>query len=385
MSTDTHTRALDRSLFTRSNLQAAAVSFPAQVLYLAAMVRAFLYVVVWLSTKAIIPEWTADSTFIGSWTRWDAGHYLSIAEHGYRNSVDHTAAFFPLYPMLMKAVSVVTPLSIPLAGMVISLGCFLVSIPLFAMLAQEILGEERARTATILFAISPFSLFYSSVYTESLFLLLCIAALWLGRREQWVLAALVVSLATATRITGLALIPPLVWLVWKRTRSIRHLAIVAVVSPLGIGSYATYNWYVFSDPLRFLTVQQEWGGHWERWGKFTDVFLNRPADVFSGEHTLVLALLNLIMLIVSIALLPIVVRKLPGEITIFTVLVMLQAAISLQSLGRYLLPALGIYLAMAILLEGGPLRQTLRSAVILMSTMLLTVLAILHTQEKWVS
>jgi hypothetical protein len=354
------------------------------MLYVAMLVRAALYFVAWFSVKTLPPEWSADNMFIGSWTQWDAGYYIAIADLGYEHMVERGVAFFPLYPMLMKIIATIFLVSAASSGMIISLTSFLISVPLFAILARELLGEDRARTASLLVILNPFAVFYTSVYTESLFLLLCVSALLLARREKWWLAAIVVALATATRVTGLALIPAVLWVAWRRTRSFPLLMGICVIAPLGVFAYMGYLWRSFGNPLKFLSVQREWGGAGDRWGLVTDVILNRPGDVISGEHIHMLALINLVMFVASIALLPVMARKLPPGITIFTALVILQGATSLQSLGRYLLPAVGVYLALAILLEGSDLRRTLRDGLIAVSTVLLTLHTILHVQGKWV-
>src|SRR5215210_3669119 len=46
--------------------------------------------------------WTASLLTVPS-TPWDAGHYLAIATHGYDQPL--RAAFFPLYPLLSRAIT----------------------------------------------------------------------------------------------------------------------------------------------------------------------------------------------------------------------------------------------------------------------------------------
>ncbi len=44
--------------------------------------------------------------FFKSWAQWDGGHYVGIAENGYAYIFQH--AFFPLYPILIKLIGVLT-------------------------------------------------------------------------------------------------------------------------------------------------------------------------------------------------------------------------------------------------------------------------------------
>lgn len=114
------------------------------------------------------------------------------------------------------------------------------------------------------------------------------------------------------------------------------------------------------------------------------MFIGDPRQVLSGDHVYALALLNLMIFVVALSMIPIMVKYLPLETTAFSVLVMLQGATSLQSLGRYLLPAIGVYFALAVVVEGGGLRRTMRIGLTLSSLMLMTMLAILFAQGRWV-
>ena len=61
-------------------------------------------------------------------TQWDADWYLSIADHGYAHQLGtafdaNNLAFFPLYPVLVKAVAALTPGSRATPGLVIAVVC----------------------------------------------------------------------------------------------------------------------------------------------------------------------------------------------------------------------------------------------------------------------
>ena len=60
-------------------------------------------------------------------------------------------------------------------------------------------------------------MFFSAVYTESLFLLLTLGALALGRSGHWGLAALAAGLASLTRNTGILIFIPLAVMVLQQS------------------------------------------------------------------------------------------------------------------------------------------------------------------------
>ncbi len=135
--------------------------------------------------------------------RWDAVWYLSIAAHGY-NSAQSTA-FFPLYPGLIRGVGSVTGSAV-LAGVLISLGSFVVALMLLHRLTELELGRSAADTTVMLVAFAPAALFFSAVYTESLFLALSVGAAYAARRERWAWAGILAGLAASCRVTGVLLI-----------------------------------------------------------------------------------------------------------------------------------------------------------------------------------
>jgi hypothetical protein len=173
--------------------------------------------------------------------RWDTVWYLDIANDGYGGSGDR-AAFFPLYPLLVRAGGWLcgSPL---LAGIVISLGAFLVALAALHRLAVIEVGADAARWTVLSLALFPGSLWFSAVYSESLFLMVSVGAVLCARRERWAAAGVLGALGAATRSAGLLLVIPLA-LLWfdayrARRAPARSVAWLAVV-PLGLAAYCGY-------------------------------------------------------------------------------------------------------------------------------------------------
>lgn len=119
-------------------------------------------------------------------SRWDTGFYLSIAQEGYRfQGVElPSVAFFPLLPMLIRGFNWLLgdPL---LAGVVIAnLALYGASVVLYLLAAQEWGGAVAGRAVWYLL-VFPTSFFGSAIYSESIFLLTAILALYLARRKHW--------------------------------------------------------------------------------------------------------------------------------------------------------------------------------------------------------
>src|SRR5439155_5648667 len=163
------------------------------------------------------------------WARWDSVFFLRIAEHGYDKAA---AAFGPLYPGLVWLVGHILFGQYVLAGIVVSLAAALGSFVLLHRLAEERLGADGARRAVLYLAVFPMALFLQAVYSESLFLLLVLAAFALAERNRFAGAGLVAGLAILTRAAGLALLPALALLAWRHRERLRSLGGIALAVPV---------------------------------------------------------------------------------------------------------------------------------------------------------
>jgi hypothetical protein len=249
---------------------------------------------------------------------------------------------------------------------------------------EKRLGTSLARETVIVLLVTPYAVFLTAVYTESFFMMLAILSLWFADRKQWWVAAALIGLSTATRITGLALVPAILWLAFGERESLSKLTMIAAISVSGIVSYMAYCWRVMDSPIAFLTAQSDWGGWQHRFGDYLEVFFTRPTEVITGDHVYPIALINLGVLLVAVATIPFIWKRLDHGMAIYSTLVISQGALSLISLGRMIIPAFGVHIVIAIWLAGDGWKWSLRMGVIVASSMVMTVLAVLFAHGKWV-
>jgi hypothetical protein len=195
--------------------------------------------------------------------RWDSVWYLTIADSGYGGSTAR-AAFFPLYPVLVRGVGTVfggSHAALLVAAFLVSLAAFLAALALLYRLTELELGRRLAQPTLLLLAVFPAAVFFGAPYSESLFLLLAVGAFYAARTDRWAWAGACAGLASATRSAGLLLLIPLV-MIWWGTRP-RRAGDVAwlLLAPVGIAAYAAWLGLVEGDALRFLDVQEAWSRH----------------------------------------------------------------------------------------------------------------------------
>jgi hypothetical protein len=150
--------------------------------------------------------------------RWDAIWYLQIAHHGYTSARD--AGFFPLYPLLVRAVSMLT-VSTVLAGILVSVAALCAGLEFVRRLTTLELGERAAGPAIALMAFAPLAVYLSAVYTEALFVALSAATFYAARRGRWALVGIAGGLAALSRVGGVVLIVPVLILFFYGPRSDR--------------------------------------------------------------------------------------------------------------------------------------------------------------------
>lgn len=313
--------------------------------------------------------------------RWDSVWYLSIAQRGYFSPA--SANFFPLYPLLVALGSQVlgSPL---LVGVAISVACMFGGLTLLHRLALMDLDERAARLTVVLLALFPTSLFLSAVYTESLFLLLSVAAVYAARRERWWLAGLCGGLAAAARSNGFLIILPLVFLYlygpraggavappgswWRPRFRIRPSAAWLALVPAGLACYLGYLGIAHGAPLApYRAATLDWGHTFAGpFGSVVRTLIALPSDVhrlLTGHVRAVgpgdplswnaRDLIDLGFLAFAIAGLVAAWRRVPTAYLLYSI-AMLAEALSfppphepMQGLSRYLLPVFPLFMGIA--------------------------------------
>lgn len=372
-------------------------------LLFAIVTRLGLFFAVWLVGRAIpklalypaqLPDqFLPDHPSLDGWARWDAAHYIALARLGYsaeNPSHDSGLGFLPLYSLLMRGLVAIsrvdrTDAAYAVAGIVIANLCFLIAVTLFAKLSGRILSGHTAVYPVMLLCLMPYSFFLNAAYSESLFLVIVLSSLLLALDGRWLPAGAVAALATLTRLAGLALAPALLWGAWKDGVRGWRLIATGLLPFAGFASYCLYTAIWHDDALAYFTAQQNWGGWDEHVRFYAELFFRHPKEALTGDPRHLIIMMNLTLGIVFLALLPLVWKRLPPPIAMFTIVtVIAHLAATWVSLGRYLLPSIGIYLVLGAILASPRWSGWARDALFALLAILLTTLTLLFSRGFWV-
>jgi hypothetical protein len=197
--------------------------------------------------------------------RQDAVWYLRLAGRGWSTD-DASAAFFPLYPLTVRAVAWVLPGDDLFAALLVSNLAFLGALLALFALTAEAFGDRIARRAIVVAGIFPTSFFFLAPYTESLFLLLSLLTFRESRHDRWGRVAVFGALAALTRSVGILLVPALLVEAMSRrggrAGGRRALASrLAGATAIALGPLCWFAWWggVHGNWLGPLDAQANWG------------------------------------------------------------------------------------------------------------------------------
>jgi hypothetical protein len=280
----------------------------------------------------------AVNLITGVLTSWDGLWYLEIVRQGYPRSIpdnityfqeEARAAFFPVYPFLVRVFDVVFPGGDTLAALGANLILGAVAVVLVGLLAMRLTDDaEVAARAMVLFAVFPGSFVLSFAYSEATLIVLVAACLILLLDERWLLAGLVGALATATRPNGLAVVAACVVASIIAIRARRDYASLAapLISPLGFVGFQIFLASHTDERAPWFRVQREAWAEGTSFGatavnntlSFLSSPLSSPTDALTAvsmfalvaaawcawKHRLPLPILAYVVVVVLFMLLP---------------------------------------------------------------------------------
>lgn len=300
------------------------------------------------------------SLLVDAGVRMDSYWYAGIAQHGYAYHVGKLAsiAYFPLYPLLIKGVSILAG-NTYVAGMIISTVCLFLAVwALQHWLDGRGMGASSALVVGLMLCF-PVGFFWASMYTESLFLALTLATFVFFERERFLAASLCAFLAVLCRPTGLILAPVLMLMALSRLRNLRTERVGAdpvssernpliiwlptIAGPVAYGCFSAYQWVAFGNLLATVNADQQPPFSRNLGQALSDLALHRPG--FPSWYLAGLLVLGLLFL----AVVPLVYRRFGAPYALFAALaVLFPMSTGLVSLERYVLVDFPVFAAVGL-------------------------------------
>jgi Gpi18-like mannosyltransferase len=202
---------------------------------------------------------------LDSFFRFDSAWYNEIIQTGYSYNPEKQSnvAFFPLYPILVKAIASLTSLNVPISGLLLSNLCLILALFFVYKISNIYLNKRGCEKVLILMLVFPTSFFYSCFYTESLYLLTTAACFYFFLNKKYFWSGFFGFFASLTRVTGviifLAFAIELLWKYLKKKELPRRESLFLLLIPCGLIAYMVFLAWKFNEPLAFIKVQDLWG------------------------------------------------------------------------------------------------------------------------------
>lgn len=191
---------------------------------------------------------------VSIWGNFDGFFYLAIARDGY---LAGQQPFFPLYPFIIRLVSLRFGLPYVLSAQIISLMAFVGAL---IVVARLLAYDRKLALFPLMIAVVltfPTSYSYGATYNDALFFFLATVTLYLGRTRRFGLAGVAGAAATLTRLNGLALFP---FLLIEHGLPIRPRRIwAALLIPLAFAGYALWVDEQFGSWQTLFSAMSVWG------------------------------------------------------------------------------------------------------------------------------
>lgn len=296
--------------------------------------------------------------FINSFCRGDIVAYLSIADNGYTQEPfslegQKDWAFYPLWPLLMRLGAVFLNNNTVLAGFLLSNVLFLLGVVLLYKLLSRHFPSKVAYASTILLILFPAAHFFMRPGPESLFLVLNLLAFLLAQKRHWLAAGFCAGLATVTRLQGVLLVLPLLWIYYqqyKKDRKHQPEVLALLFMPAFYLLFMVHLYRLTGNAWASFDIQVMWDS------RLSLPLLSSLRYVFSpvllSYYGWDLSLVSLLFILITIALTLALCfsSRIPKEYLIYTVLhvLLIVSRNNIQGTLRFLSPVFPLYLIAAL-------------------------------------
>lgn len=257
--------------------------------------RILILAIIWLSAEILpqknienlplkIDAYKTSAIFITA----DSGDWIqSLIENGYAKKkfsveTQENWGYFPLWPILVKGLSVFTDHQLILEFIMTNL-FFLISLITIFKFCKNYLSIETGYYTCIFLSIMPFNYVFMGLNPMSLCLMLSILALDYGFQKKWLKAGIVCFFASLGFVQGILLSIPITWLYMKdkkwKIKNVKWNIFSLSLGPIGLLSFMLYLKNITGNPFAFADIQLAWGNY-GKWPLYNIIeFIKNPAII----------------------------------------------------------------------------------------------------------
>lgn len=290
-------------------------------------------------------------------TSWDGAWYLRIVRGWYPTSIpsdvtyndlEARAAFFPVYPMVVRAADAILPGGDVFASLSVNFVLGAVAIYLVGLIARDLFGPRVAYRAMILMAFFPGSVALSLAYSEATLITVAAGCLLMLHRKHWLAAGVLAAIGSGTRPNGVGLIVACAvaaFLAIKDDREWRSL-LAPLLAPIGFVAFQLYL-YDRTGEWAWFRVQTE---AWDEGTSFGLTAVKNTLEAFTRPLSSPTDTLTAVSVIVMVALLIVLwKRRLPLPMVAFVIVVLALMVLpsTVTARPRFLYTAFPLFIAAA--------------------------------------
>jgi hypothetical protein len=190
-------------------------------------------------------------------SNWDGPDYLDIVHSGYHTLFQ--ANFFPLYPLLVYLVKFIVRSALD-SALIVSWLSLVGALYFYIRIVKKmfgIRGLDDTVAALMFFILFPTAVFLFATYTESLYAMLSLGAIYYSLQKKYIYVAPLLLLCTATHITAPLVVLLSAMILWEQKVRLVNIIATAVVGCLGLVAYMVFLEQRFHNPLAFLKAQKQ--------------------------------------------------------------------------------------------------------------------------------
>jgi hypothetical protein len=305
----------------------------------------------------------ADPGYLEALTNWDGQWYETIALHGYPSHLSAGLigqtpwAFFPVYPLSVRLVMILTPLGFDVAASLVSLVCAGLGVVLLYRLIEGRGHRSAALTTVAGLCFFPSAPILQAAYTEGLTLLELVVLLGLLTRRRYGPIVPLLLLVALTRPVALALVPLIVLHAAARWRGSTRRQRWQLAGLTALAGASSALWPALAGILSgradvYFATERAWGNNVSLRQSYLGWLFGSPDHATTTRALLVFAVLAVTVVVPAA-------RAWPLELRIWALVYGAYLALTLRpssSIERYMLLALVPWLPLPALAPAGTRR-----------------------------